>query len=44
MEFSVTDDIPSEVSGVNSPLTPTSVKSKVTIKTVNGITQVRQFM
>lgn len=34
-------DLSSEVSGVNSPLTSISVKSKVTLKTVNGITQLR---
>lgn len=41
MEFLVTNDLPSEVSGVNSPLTSTSVKPKVTLKTANGITQLR---
>lgn len=34
----MTDDLPSEVSGVNSPLN-TSVKLKVTLKIINGTTQ-----
>lgn len=40
MEFLVTDNLPSEVSGVISPLTSTGVKSKITLKTINGVTQV----
>lgn len=40
MDFLVTGDRLSEVSGVNSPLTSTGVKSKVTLKTISRITQV----
>lgn len=35
MEFLVTDDVPSEVSGVNFPLTSTDVMSEVTLKPIN---------
>jgi len=40
MKFSVTDNLLSEVSGVNSPLTSSRVKSKVTLKTINRTIQV----